>query len=357
MTPFIPGLELSRRFYEEVVRPLIERHFSGLAHAAARIGPGSEVLGFDTPMSTDHDWGPAVQLFVRDTDAELIPAIDAALLAELPPLFAGYPVLVPAGADAPSDTPGAYHRVLTTTLRAFVQEQIAHDIDTPFEPADWLTISSQKLCELTGGAVHHDGAGELTALLAKLAYYPRDVWLYLLAAGWQRIGQEEHLMPRAGFVGDELGASIIGARLARDVISLAFLLERRYAPYPKWFGSAFRRLRSAATLGPLLEQAQHADHWSERAAALGAAYVHLAGMQNELGLTPPVSTELVSFFGRPFPVIYGGEIARALVAELRDPAVVQIASRRLIGSIDQWSDSTDLRADAGWRPLLKRLYC
>jgi hypothetical protein len=356
MAEFIPGLELSRRFYGEVVRPILGRHFPGLQYAAARIGSGSEVLGFDTPMSSDHDWGPAVSLFVRDADAGLLPALEAALLAELPSHFAGYPVLTPAGADAPSGTPDAYHRVLPMTLRAFVQQQLAHDIDQPLEPVDWLTISSQKLLELTAGAVYHDGVGDLTVLRERLAYYPRDVWLYMLAAGWQRIGQEEHLMPRAGYVGDELGAAIIGSRLARDLISLAFLLERRYAPYPKWFGSAFQQLRCARALAPLLDRARHASHWPERAAALGDACVQLAGMQNELGLAQPARTELVSFFDRPFPVIYGGEIAQLLVAELRDPAVVQIASRRLIGSIDQWSDNTDLRAHAPWRILVKQLY-
>src|SRR5205807_1350078 len=62
---FLPGLELCRALYEEAVRPVLDKHFPGLAHSAARIGHGSEVLGFDTVRSTDHDWGPTVQLFVR----------------------------------------------------------------------------------------------------------------------------------------------------------------------------------------------------------------------------------------------------------------------------------------------------
>ena len=74
-----------------------------------------------------------------------------------------------------------------------MRQQLAYDIDRPLDAADWLTISSQKLRELTAGAVHHDEVGELTALRARLAWYPHDIWLYLLASGWQRIGQEEHL--------------------------------------------------------------------------------------------------------------------------------------------------------------------
>jgi hypothetical protein len=59
MPEFLPGVELARLFYTEAVRPLL----GDLPHAAARLGPGSDVLGFDTDRSTDHDWGPRLELF------------------------------------------------------------------------------------------------------------------------------------------------------------------------------------------------------------------------------------------------------------------------------------------------------
>src|SRR4051794_37224036 len=65
---FIPGLELSRRFYTEAVRPVLDAAIPALAHSAARIGSGSEVLGFDTPRSADHEWGPRLQLFLSPAD-------------------------------------------------------------------------------------------------------------------------------------------------------------------------------------------------------------------------------------------------------------------------------------------------
>ena len=83
-TPFIPGLELSRRLYTEIVRPVLERDFPGLAYAAARLGSGSEVLGYDTPMSTDHDWGPTVQLYLPPDQLETGAAIRAAVALALP---------------------------------------------------------------------------------------------------------------------------------------------------------------------------------------------------------------------------------------------------------------------------------
>ena len=67
--PFLPGLELAGEYYARVVRPLLDEAFPGLRHCAVRLGEGSEVLGFDTERSTDHDWGPRLQVFLTDSDA------------------------------------------------------------------------------------------------------------------------------------------------------------------------------------------------------------------------------------------------------------------------------------------------
>ena len=66
--PFINGIELSRIFYEEAVRPILDAHFPNLPHSAALLGPGSDVLGYDTPQSRDHDWGPRLLLFLSADD-------------------------------------------------------------------------------------------------------------------------------------------------------------------------------------------------------------------------------------------------------------------------------------------------
>ena len=304
---FIPGLELSRRFYDELVRLLLDAHFSGLPHAAALIGYGSEVLGFDTEMSTDHAWCPRMQIFLRDEDEKLAEPIKSMLSEKLPREFLGYPlntVAVDGEArifvmQAVANGPVA-HKVNPVTLSRFMDENLGWDISHPLGVADWLTISSQLLGTITAGPVHFDNVGALTALRAQLSWYPQDVWLYLLAAGWQRISQEQHLMPRAGFVGDEQGAALIGSRLVRDIMSLCFLMERRYAPYPKWFGSAFQRLACAPALTESLWRAQQAETWQVREAALVEAYEKLATMHNSLGLTVPLPATIAYFMADPF---------------------------------------------------------
>ena len=90
MPAFIPGLELSRLFYHEIVQSILQAQFPGLAYSAALIGDGSEVLGFDTEMSSDHDWGPRLLLFLKEEDLSLQDQIAETLRYSLPHTFRGY---------------------------------------------------------------------------------------------------------------------------------------------------------------------------------------------------------------------------------------------------------------------------
>lgn len=326
---FLPGLDLAERFYREAVRPLLE-----VPHAAALIGPGSEVLGFDTGMSTDHDWGPRLLLFLDG------PPPDFSRL--LPKRFLGWsthfapPDPDDNGTRLLADTDGPVdHRVECWTVDGFITGLLG--TSTPDE-IDWLTFPQQVLRSLMAGRVFHDDLG-LEDARARFRWYPRDAWLYQLACGWQRIGQEDHLMGRAGFVGDEVGAGVIAGRLVRDAMRLCFLMERTYAPYPKWLGTAFARLECAPGLLPSLREALRAETWQEREEAMCGAWRVLGEMHNALGITAPIPPEPMPFFGRPFRVIGLRRHADAIAAAITSPTLRALPR---IGAIDQWSDSTDL---------------
>jgi hypothetical protein len=47
---FLPGLELARQFYAEVVAPLLDSALAGAPYSAALLGWGSDVQGFDTGL-------------------------------------------------------------------------------------------------------------------------------------------------------------------------------------------------------------------------------------------------------------------------------------------------------------------
>jgi hypothetical protein len=200
----------------------------------------------------------------------------------------------------------------------------------------------------------HDGDGALTALRERLAYLPRDVWLYKLACQWRRIAEEQAFVGRAGDRGDELGSAVIGARLVRDLMRMAFLIERRYAPYPKWFGTAFARLPCGPALSPILARALAAADWRAREAALADAYLALAELHRARGHPGALAPAIGPFWGRPFTVINAEDITAAIRAEITDPALKALP---VIGSLDQVSDSTPVteapaRARAAMAALL-----
>src|SRR6476659_6188055 len=244
---FVPGAELSRRFHDEAVQPVLSATFPGVPHSAALLGRGSEVLGFDDEMSTDHDWKPRALIFLAEEDERRLGAeVRAALQRDLPATFAGRP------------TGHAVH-----TVRGYLRQQLELDIDHDIEPRDWLTLPEHGLRAFTSGVVFHDEV-DLQTARDRLAYYPHDVWLYLLIAGWWRVHPEMNLVGRAGFAGDELGSSLIASEMVSGLMHLSFLIERRYAPYAKWFGTAFSQLRIADRLSAPLDEALHAGTWRQR---------------------------------------------------------------------------------------------
>jgi hypothetical protein len=343
--PFIRGLELSDLFYREAVRPILAQRFPDLRYSAALMGAGSEVLSFDTPQSMDHGWGPRLMLFLGEADYETHrDQIDQALRQELPGDIHGYPTNFGTHEDgttvmAATESGPTNHGVVFLTAQGFFRAALNFDPTGSIQAADWVSVPEYRLLMLTSGCVFHDGLGQLEPIRTRLHYYPDDVWLYLLAAQWRRIAQEEAFMGRCGQVGDDLGSRLIAARLVRDLMRLCFLMERRYAPYIKWFGSAFAQLPCAGDLAPIFTCALQADSWEERQTHLATAFESVAKMHNALGLTEPLTTKVSPFWKRPFLVIHADRFVDAIRAAIKSEEVLALPEH--LGSIDQFVDSTD----------------
>lgn len=338
----ISGIELSRRFYAELVRPWLTRAFPDLRHAAALIGYGSELLGFDDEMSRDHNWGPRAHIFVTQADfAAQAEAVVAEFAAFAPADFLGVPMGLHNRPHPSPHSAGALgdirHGLEVWTLETKLRNYLALDLDEPGDNLTWLGLSEQRLLALTAGAVFRDDDGRLTDLRARLGAFPRDVRLYKLACQWRRIAEEQAFVGRTGGVGDDIGSRVIAARLARDVMRMAFLIEGRFAPYPKWFGKAFAALRCAADLAPALDRALAADDWRARQEALADAYLALATLHKARGLPGDFEPVVGPFYERPFTVINAEAIIEAIRAEIGDPVLRGLP---IIGSLDQVTDST-----------------
>jgi hypothetical protein len=343
---FLPGLDLSEAFYEEAVKPIIDKHFPELVYSAARIGQGSDVLGYDTAQSMDHGWGPQLQIFLKDSDyGSLKEEIDEVLRQNLPYEIRGFPTNFgnhddgTIGMEMITSGP-VNHGVTINTVAAFFIEYLGFNPTEDLRIVDWLVLPQQMLRSIGNGRVFHDDLKKLKPIVTKLEYYPHDLWLYLLSNQWRRVWQEEPFMGRCGQVGDELGSRIIATRLIRDMMRLCFLMERQYAPYIKWFGTAFSKLKSAEILTPLFMQIMDVSTWRKRQEHLSKAYEHMANMHNELEITDSLTTKVSQFHNRPFMVIHGDKFADAIHAKIKDEEVKQLP--KFLGGIDQYVDSTDV---------------
>ena len=336
---FIPGLDLAEAFYWEAVRPIIVNHFPDLPHSAALIGFGSDVIGQDTPMSRDHMWGPRMQVFIPSSQFDTVrPLLHEALSQELPTLFRGYSTHFGSADNEgvrrmePIETGPVEHMVEIWTVESYFQRELGIDPHARLSARDWLTFQEHRLLTLTAGRVFHDDL-TLEQIRERFAYYPRDVWLYLLASQWELISQEEPFMGRTGENKDEIGSYLIASRLVDRLMRLCYLMEKCYVPYSKWYGIRFQDLNCAPQLSPLLLSALKANDWREREKFLSQAFALAAHMHNTLGLTPPLPEEVSSFHGRPFQVIHGEKFAAALRSAIEDQEVR--ALEPYLGSVNQ----------------------
>ena len=240
------GLELSRAFYEEYGRPMLEAQFPELLEhlAAGLLGSGSECFGFDDEVSRDHDFEPGFCIFLPGED--VIDRRAAFQLerayAKLPREYEGFarPMMLPVG--------GARRGVLRTA--EFFTEKVGA-ADGVLTLGQWLTVPEQALAEATNGELYFDGPGAVTAIRERLACFPEDVRLKRLAGNLLLMAQAgQYNFARCLDHGEPAAAQLAVCEFVKSALSAIFLLNRRYQPYYKW---AFRALRALPLLSELAE--------------------------------------------------------------------------------------------------------
>lgn len=343
---FVPGLQLVGSFYKDIVAPML----TGTDHAAALVGEGSEVLGYDSVRSTDHSWGPRLSLFVEPS---VVTGLQEDLATRLPEQYEGWPVRFYSWRTAQVE-----HHVEVTTVEAWIQALLGFDPRDGVQAAAWLATSQQVLLQITGGAVFHDDLGELSKIRELLRWYPADVWLWLMACQWSLIARDEALVGRTAEAGDELGSRLMAARLARDLMRQCFLQEQRYAPYDKWLAAAFKRLRAASVVD--VDGLVGAAEFSGREKALVKSVEAVAERHNKLKVTPRLGTSADDFdvgiagARRPYRVLNANRFAGACQEAIAD---VHLRRLELIGSIDQLTHASDLLINfTDWPKRLLNVY-
>jgi len=244
-------IDVSRDFFEEIVKPVLLEHFPEETSVTAFgvFGYGSEALRLDDELSRDHHWGLRIDaLMPEEVFRTRHQVIMEKLGANLPDTYRGQSLREGhlAGAGLAPDN-----------LSAFLLRTIGIDhAPTTFE--EWLHIPEEDIIHVINGEVWYDPLGEFTAIREALdQYYPEPVRLRRIAH-WCRYfsGMGTYALKRAILRQNEFYATTRFSNAIRLGVQLAFLLDKQYFPYDKWLMAYFVRLpRLADPLIPLVDEA------------------------------------------------------------------------------------------------------
>lgn len=251
MSDQVKGLDISREFFIDVVRPAAARICPALLDHGAfgRFGWGSECFGMDDTISRDHFWGPRVDVLLPDDICAKHGATwERDISAVLPNDYKGFlfdPGLGGGGA------------VALQGLESFLSRTIGRTTP-PGSHEDWMNMPEEDIVHVTNGELWEDGFGRFAEIRRAFGqYYPEPVWKRRLAH-WCRFasGMGVYALHRAILRDNLVYATTAFGRALKYTLELVFLLNRTYFPYDKWLYPKFVTLPELAPqLMPLVDEA------------------------------------------------------------------------------------------------------
>lgn len=231
------GIELSRKFYKESVRSMLENEFSGYIDriAVGLVGEGSECFGYDDEVSLDHDFEPGVCLWLTAEDDAAIGFSLMAAYDRLPKELNGFSL------RRKSNGAGKKHGVFT--INEFYRERIGLPA-APVSWQEWFYLPEHALSTAVNGAVFCDDLGAFSAIRNTLKKgYPYDVKLKKLSARLALMAQSgQYNFPRCLQHREEGAAHLALYEFINHTFYVLFLLNGCYTPFYKWRFRALSQL-------------------------------------------------------------------------------------------------------------------
>ena len=288
----LKGLEISKAFYYEYGKPMIEERFPELVPylAAGLIGSGSECYGYDDEVSRDHDFEPGFCIFLPGeevVDRKAAFALERAY-AGLPREFMGLrrALVSPVG--------GARHGVIRTA--DFLMDKTGTN-DGVLSLYEWLTLPDYSLSEVVNGEIFEDRYGGITAVRDRLRHRPQDVRLKKLAGHLLLMAQAgQYNYQRCLRHGETGAAQLAVTEFVKSAMAAAFLLNDAYQPYYKWSFRALRELDKLPFMAELLEYLLTTDNEKdtrdEKIDVMEGSAADVIGELQAQGLTQAVCGDL-----------------------------------------------------------------
>ncbi len=243
---YMTGLKLSKLYYEEYGKPMLEEQFGEYVSqiAVGLVGEGSDCYGYDDASSRDHDWGPEFCMWLPEDLYKSIGDKLEQAYESLPQEFMGY--------TRKTTKRGAGRRGVMS-IRAFYGKYLG---TSEYEEIDWQNISDYALLTTINGEVFRDDLGEFTKMRNQLRKgYPEDILYLKLADDMAKISQNgQYNYARMLQRGDRLTADMMLTDCIKSIMMLAHHMYNQYPPYDKWLHKSFERLAAGTILEELVRK-------------------------------------------------------------------------------------------------------
>lgn len=300
------GIELSKAFYEQIGRPMLEQRFSSCLDriAVGLVGQGSECFGYDDSISTDHDNGPGFCIWLTNSDATRFGDSLSETYRALNKEFAGYRLN--------QKSFGAEKRHGVFTIQEFYQGLIGLP-GAPESWQQWFYLPAYALSTAVNGQVFVDPVGEFSAVRSILQKgYPRDVKLKKLSAHLALMAQSGQYNFDRCLKHGELGAAKMAIfEFVSNGLKALFILHNRYAPFYKWQFRALGEIPSYLGLKQDLERLLQTNDEIECRRLVDKICAHIVELLKYHGLTA-------------VDELYLERQAIAVLEQIRDPEIRQL---------------------------------
>ena len=234
----IKGLELSKRYFYDIVLPEFEKKLNDIFSLCAfgLVGEGSECYGYDDELSKDHDFGPSVCIWLRKDDYLKYKYRINKVLETLPKTYLGFQEL--------KESEWGYNRRGLLNIEDFYFKFIG-SVNPPQTINDWQKIPETALATVINGEVFLDNLGEFTKIREQLLnYYPEVIRQNKITTRLMNISQHgQYNYVRCLRRNDLVSANQCLYLFVDEVIHLVFLLNSRYKIFYKWANRALLDLK------------------------------------------------------------------------------------------------------------------
>ena len=234
----IKGLELSKRYFYDIVLPEFEKSLKDILPLCAfgLVGEGSECYGYDDELSQDHDFGPSVCIWLRKDDYLKYKDRINEVLKNLSKTYLGFQEL--------KESEWGHNRRGLLNIDDFYFKFIG-SANPPQTINDWQKIPETALSTVTNGEVFLDNLGEFTKIREQLLnYYPKAIRQNKIATRLMNISQHgQYNYIRCLRRNDLVSANQCLYLFVDEVMHLVFLLNRRYKIFYKWANRALLDLK------------------------------------------------------------------------------------------------------------------